>query len=39
MTVQGLRLIHFVVYGTAPRHGLVSLQTDIEPVSEPAPGP
>ncbi len=38
MTVQGLRLIHFVVYGTAPRHGLVSLQTDIEPVSEPAPG-
>jgi ABC-2 type transport system ATP-binding protein len=35
MTVQGLRLLHFVVYGTAPRFGLVSLRTDIEPVSEP----
>jgi ABC-2 type transport system ATP-binding protein len=37
MTVQGMRLINFVVYGTAPRFGVVSLRTDIEPVSEPAP--
>jgi ABC-2 type transport system ATP-binding protein len=38
ITVQGLRLLHFVVYGTAPRHGLVSLLTTVEAVSDPAPG-
>ena len=32
LTVQGLRLTAFVVYGTAPAHGIVSLQADIEPV-------
>ena len=26
LTVQGLRLLHFVVYGTAPPHGIVSVQ-------------
>jgi ABC-2 type transport system ATP-binding protein len=31
MVVQGLRVTHFVVYGTAPRHGLVSLPNTIEP--------
>ncbi len=35
MTVQGIRLLSFVVYGTAPRHGLVMLESDIEPVAEP----
>ena len=30
MVVQGLRLAHFVVYGTAPRHGMVSLPANIE---------
>jgi len=37
MGVQGMRLIHFVVYGTAPRHGVVSLRTDVEPSLEPSP--
>jgi ABC-2 type transport system ATP-binding protein len=37
MTVQGLRLLSFVVYGTAPPHGLVSLHADVEPVLEAAP--
>jgi ABC-2 type transport system ATP-binding protein len=37
MRVQGLRLIHFGVYGTAPRHGIVSLRTNVEPALEPAP--
>jgi ABC-type polysaccharide/polyol phosphate transport system ATPase subunit len=31
MVVQGLRLTHFVVYGTAPRHGMVSLPTTVKP--------
>jgi ABC-2 type transport system ATP-binding protein len=34
MALQALRLMQFVVYGTAPRHGLVSLETDVEPVLE-----
>jgi hypothetical protein len=34
MTVQALRLIQFLVYGTAPRHGVVSPDGDIEPVIE-----
>jgi len=38
MVVQGLRATHFVVYGTAPRHGLVSLRHTVEPRSLP-PGP
>ena len=38
-SVQGLRLIHFVVYGTAPRHGMVSLRNTVErhcPTQRPA---
>jgi ABC-2 type transport system ATP-binding protein len=35
MVVQGLRLTHFVVYGTAPRHGMVSLPTTVQPRSLP----
>jgi ABC-type polysaccharide/polyol phosphate transport system ATPase subunit len=35
MALQALRLLRFVVYGTAPRHGLVTLHTSIEPVLEP----
>ncbi len=35
MGVQAIRLIHFVVYGTAPRQGVVSLRTDVEPSLEP----
>jgi ABC-2 type transport system ATP-binding protein len=38
MTVQGLRLLHFLVYGTAPEHGVVSVRADVEPVLE-DPGP
>ena len=34
MGVQALRLIQFLVYGTAPKHGIVQLQTDLEPVLE-----
>jgi ABC-2 type transport system ATP-binding protein len=34
MALQALRLIRLMIYGTAPRHGLVALQTDVEPVSE-----
>jgi ABC-2 type transport system ATP-binding protein len=39
MAVQGLRLLDFVVYGTAPRQGVVSVRTDVEAVSERGPGP
>jgi ABC-2 type transport system ATP-binding protein len=37
LAFQGLRLLDFVVSGTAPheRHGLVEVQTDVEAVSEP----
>jgi ABC-2 type transport system ATP-binding protein len=31
VALQCVRAIQFVVYGTAPKHGLVTLQTDIEP--------
>jgi ABC-type polysaccharide/polyol phosphate transport system ATPase subunit len=31
MALQPMRLIHFVVYGTAPRHGVVTLETTVEP--------
>jgi ABC-type polysaccharide/polyol phosphate transport system ATPase subunit len=35
MAVQGLRLLQFVVYGTAARHGIVALRTDVTPAAEP----
>ncbi len=35
MAVQGIRLVNLVVYGTAPRQGIVSLETDVAPVVEP----
>ncbi len=35
MALQSMRLAKFVVYGTAPRHGLVSLRAEVEPVIEP----
>jgi ABC-2 type transport system ATP-binding protein len=35
MALQALRLLHFVVYGTAPRHGIVALHADVEAVLEP----
>ncbi len=38
MALQAVRLVEFVVYGTTPRHGLVSVRTDVEPVLEPVPG-
>jgi hypothetical protein len=31
VAVQGLRLLQFVVYGTAPRQGLVMARADVEP--------
>jgi Wzt-like putative exopolysaccharide export protein len=34
LTVQGLRLTSFLVYGTAPPHGIVSLAADIEPMRQ-----
>jgi ABC-2 type transport system ATP-binding protein len=34
MALQGLRLLEFVVYGTAPRQGLVSVRADFEAVPE-----
>jgi ABC-2 type transport system ATP-binding protein len=34
LTVQGLRLTTFLVYGTAPPHGIVSLTADVEPVRQ-----
>jgi hypothetical protein len=37
MGVQALRALQFVVYGTAPRHGVVSLDAELEPVIEPEP--
>jgi ABC-type polysaccharide/polyol phosphate transport system ATPase subunit len=35
MALQALRVLRFVVFGTAPRHGVVTLNADIEPVAEP----
>ena len=35
MTVQGLRLLHFVVYGTDAPHGhRLACDADVEPVLE-----
>ncbi len=34
MALQPMRLVRFVVYGTAPRHGIVSLNTTVEPALE-----
>jgi hypothetical protein len=33
-TVQGLRLLHFLVFGTTPDHGVMSVRADVEPVLE-----
>jgi ABC-type polysaccharide/polyol phosphate transport system ATPase subunit len=35
MAIQSMRLLRFVVYGTTPRNGLVTLDTDVEPTVEP----
>jgi hypothetical protein len=35
MAVQGVRLAGFVVYGTASRHGIITLDSDIQPTLEP----
>jgi ABC-2 type transport system ATP-binding protein len=37
MELQALRLLRFVVFGTAARHGLVDLSADVEPVLEREP--
>ncbi len=34
MALQALRVLRFLVFGTAARHGVVTLETDIEPVIE-----
>ena len=34
MALQPLRMLRFVVYGTAPRHGVVTLDADLEPELE-----
>ncbi|MEA2305008.1 MAG: type transport system ATP-binding protein [Solirubrobacteraceae bacterium] len=38
MALQPIRLLYFVVYGTAPRHGIVTVRSDVEAtaVLEPA---
>jgi len=35
MSLQALRVLRFVVFGTAPRHGVVTLRCEIEPALEP----
>jgi ABC-type polysaccharide/polyol phosphate transport system ATPase subunit len=35
MALQALRMLRLVVYGTAPRHGVVTLDADLEPQLEP----
>ncbi len=35
IAVQPVKLVQFVVYGTTPRHGMVSLRADIETSLEP----
>jgi ABC-2 type transport system ATP-binding protein len=35
--VQAVRVLRFLVFGTAPAHGFVTLASDIEPVLEPPP--
>jgi ABC-2 type transport system ATP-binding protein len=37
MALQAWRLIRFVVYGVAPRHGVVTLKTSVEPAVESDP--
>ena len=37
MALQGMQLARFVIYGTAPRAGMVSLRAEIEPTLEDAP--
>ena len=37
MELQALRLLRFVVFGTAARHGVVDLTADVEPVLEQEP--
>jgi ABC-2 type transport system ATP-binding protein len=37
IAVQALRLLHFVVYGTASRYGFVSVQTDFDVDPHPEP--
>jgi ABC-type polysaccharide/polyol phosphate transport system ATPase subunit len=34
MALQAMPLARFVVFGTAPRHGMVTVQSDIEPIVE-----
>jgi ABC-type polysaccharide/polyol phosphate transport system ATPase subunit len=34
MSLQALRIMRFMIYGTAPRHGVVTLHADIETVLE-----
>ena len=38
VALQLLRLFDFLVYGTRPGQGIVSVQTDLEAVPQPAPG-
>jgi hypothetical protein len=33
MAVQGMRLVHFHVYGTGAGHGVVELEADVEPIA------
>jgi ABC-type polysaccharide/polyol phosphate transport system ATPase subunit len=35
MGLQGLRILRFVVYGTAPRHGVITLQAEVESTVQP----
>jgi len=37
MDLQALRLLRFVVYGTAQGHGVVSVEADVEPALEGQP--
>jgi hypothetical protein len=30
MALQAIRVLSFVVFGTAPRHGVVTLEADVE---------
>jgi ABC-2 type transport system ATP-binding protein len=39
MALQPMPLAKFVVYGTAPRHGLVTARAELEPVVDPEPRP
>jgi ABC-2 type transport system ATP-binding protein len=35
MALQSMKLVQFVVFGTTPRHGMVTLRSSLEPVVEP----